>query len=211
MSRGLTREFGSVFTPLEDMMDLSVLPAIQGDVTGQLQPRQDQRVLANIHEGHQHLPAWRPSCDVREKGDKIEVIAELPGVSPENLKVELVDKNRVLRISGQRSESIDEEKEQGGAKWVLKERSTGSFQRSFRLPEGTKPEDIETCFENGVLCVNFPKLDKHKKVIKDEVLSIPIKTGGKMGSTASVTDQKAQATNSQEGNGNKAAQQTTTV
>ncbi|KAJ3700542.1 hypothetical protein LUZ61_004247 [Rhynchospora tenuis] len=99
----------------------------------------------------------RANVDWRET-DKAHIItAEIPGVKKDEVKVEVED-NNVLRISGQR---VKEEEEKGDT-WHRIERSRGSFQRRFRLPENADLENIKCSLENGVLTVEVPKKETDK-------------------------------------------------
>lgn len=75
----------------------------------------------------------------------------------EEVKVE-VEENNMLRISGQRVK----EEEQKGDTWHRIERSRGSFQRRFRLPNSADLENIECFLENGVLTIQVPKKETDK-------------------------------------------------
>jgi HSP20 family protein len=79
------------------------------------------------------------------------VKAELPGLAPENIDVQV--ENDVLTVRGERK--YENEEENAGYRRV--ERSYGSFARSFVLPKGTNPDSIEAQVENGVLTVTIPK------------------------------------------------------
>jgi HSP20 family protein len=81
----------------------------------------------------------------------------LSGVKKEEVKVEVED-NNVLRLSGQRVK----EEEQKGDTWHRVERSRGSFQRRFRLPDTADLDNIKCALENGVLTVEVPKKETDK-------------------------------------------------
>ena len=95
--------------------------------------------------------SWTPRVDVREKKDHYLIEADLPGVSKEDIKLE-VDKN-VLTISGERK---SEEKEENDG-YTRVERYFGKFERSFTLPENMKTEKIDAEYKDGTLKVNLPK------------------------------------------------------
>ena len=98
-------------------------------------------------------PARRfaPATDIVETDTHYVLRADLPGVAEQDLKVEL--DGDVLTISGERRSQA----EQRAGGYVRYERSTGSFRRSVRLPEGVDADAIEANFERGVLEVSIPK------------------------------------------------------
>jgi len=95
--------------------------------------------------------AWMPKIDVKGKGDDIVVRAELPGIDPADVDIEVTD--GVLTIRGERK--AEEERE--GEGWLIRESSYGSFERSMVLPEGVKAEDISADYTDGILELHVPK------------------------------------------------------
>jgi HSP20 family protein len=100
----------------------------------------------------QERSLWSPQIDVQQRNDSVIVRADLPGVSKENVQVEV--EGDALIISGQRRE----EREEGGDDqgYRLLERSYGSFYRSVPLPQGVDPDQIEAAMRDGVLTVTLP-------------------------------------------------------
>jgi HSP20 family protein len=99
--------------------------------------------------GGQSLFAAMPALDVTETDKAYEITAELPGMDEKSIQVTVAD--GVLSISG---EKRDEKREENKGYY---ERSFGSFQRSFAVPEDVDPGKIRTTFKNGVLSVTLPK------------------------------------------------------
>jgi HSP20 family protein len=93
---------------------------------------------------------WTPSVDVIRKDDALVLRADLPGIKPEEVKVEVEDD--VLTVSGEHKEETEEKKEN----YVRRERRYGSFSRSVSLPKGVDAKDIEATTEDGVLEVKVP-------------------------------------------------------
>lgn len=87
----------------------------------------------------------RPALDIVEHEDKFEIRVNLPGLAAEDVNVEVED--RVLTISGEIADAIDEETE----RYTHRERYHGAFKRSLRLGDQVDVENIEASFENGVL------------------------------------------------------------
>jgi HSP20 family protein len=103
---------------------------------------------------------WLPATDLIESDSHYVLRADLPGVSEDDITVEL-DRN-VLTISGERKSGHQDRT----AGYYRVERSSGSFRRSVRLPEGIDGEAITATFDKGVLEVSVPKpeLAKPQKV-----------------------------------------------
>jgi HSP20 family protein len=92
-----------------------------------------------------------PSADLYETQNGLELVMELPGVSPHDVHLSL--KGEVLSVSGERIES--RERDEGG--YRVRERRSGAFERSFVLPPGIEHEKIEARFDKGVLTVAIPR------------------------------------------------------
>jgi HSP20 family protein len=103
--------------------------------------------------GAQGVPArrWVPAMDLVETDEHFVLRADLPGVSEEDVKIELDE--RVLTVSGERK-SDHETKKEG---YYRVERSFGAFSRSLTLPQGVDAEAVSASFSNGVLEVRIPK------------------------------------------------------
>ena len=104
--------------------------------------------------------------DAYEEGDNLVVRASLPGVNPEDIDVTVED--RVLTISG--STKVDEERDENG--YLLRERRTGSFYRTVRLPETVDANIGQPHYEHGILTITLPKVEakkaKHRTVTTDK-------------------------------------------
>lgn len=100
---------------------------------------------------------WRPAVDIYEDAEGIAVKADLAGVKPEDIKVEV--ENKVLTISGERQ--LENAKQRDGYHRV--ERFYGSFSRSFALTDDVSPDEIDAKYENGVLTVRLPKRPTAKR------------------------------------------------
>src|SRR5262245_2955102 len=95
-----------------------------------------------------------PEANITETDQAVEVAIELPGMRPEDVKVELHD--RVLSISGEKKE----EKEEQGKTFHRVERRSGSFRRAFTLPMEVEEGSVDATFTDGVLHVTLPKTEK---------------------------------------------------
>lgn len=107
---------------------------------------------------------FEPAFDVKETEDDLLVTAELPGVEPSDIDVNLV--GNVLIIKGEKKE----EKEEKAENKHTVERSYGCFTRSLTIPCDIDQEKIEANFKNGVLELKLPKAQHEKKAsLKIEV------------------------------------------
>jgi HSP20 family protein len=97
-----------------------------------------------------------PAVDVRETDSEYLMEVELPGLSEKDVEVKL--DNTLLTISS----SKDEKKEEKKNGYVLRERKSARFSRSFVLPEGVDREKIAAEFKNGVLQLTVPKIPAAK-------------------------------------------------
>lgn len=93
---------------------------------------------------------WMPPVEMIQKNGHLLVRADLPGMTKDDVKVELTDD--MLLISGERKQE-KEEKHEG---FYRSERSYGSFYRQIPLPEGVKTENANAVFHNGVLEITMP-------------------------------------------------------
>jgi HSP20 family protein len=100
--------------------------------------------------------AWTPSCDVFEDQENLRIVLELPGVKPEDVKLSV--ENQVLTISGEKRQTAQEQSE----RWHRYERSYGTFERMFTLPNSVDADRIDARIDNGVLTVTLPKAERSK-------------------------------------------------
>ncbi len=100
---------------------------------------------------------WVPSINIADSDGEIRVEAELPGMKPEDVDVNV--SGDLLTLKGERKEER-EEGEEGG--YTYREIRQGSFQRAVRLPAEVQAEKADARFENGVLTVRLPKSEGSK-------------------------------------------------
>ena len=96
------------------------------------------------------------AVDVIETNDKFEIKAELPGYSPDQVKVRVEDDNLIIESD------VKEEKTTTEEKYLIKERFSSQFRRSFALPKEVDQEHIEANFKDGLLTLTVPKTEKAK-------------------------------------------------
>ncbi|MBV9820079.1 MAG: Hsp20/alpha crystallin family protein [Solirubrobacterales bacterium] len=105
---------------------------------------------------HMATRRWLPATDLIESDTHYVLRADLPGISEDDIHVEL--DNDVLTISGERR--TEQRRSENGYHRI--ERSSGSFRRSVRLPKGVDAEQIAANFDKGVLEVSIPKPEQVK-------------------------------------------------
>jgi HSP20 family protein len=97
------------------------------------------------------LGTWSPALDVLETADAVVVKAEVPGMDPRDIQLQIQDQTLVLR--GEKRQ----EKEEKGEQYYRSERSYGAFARLVRLPAPVDPGRATATFKQGLLTVSLPK------------------------------------------------------
>ena len=93
--------------------------------------------------------------DIRETETEFIIDAEMPGVSKDNIKIDLNED--ILSISVERNEEKNEEK----SNYIRRERRYGSSSRSFNVGN-VKQDEINAKFDNGILSIHLPKLQESR-------------------------------------------------
>src|SRR5660398_267389 len=138
---------------------LSKMAIVRWDPFRELTAVQDEfnRLLSRARGGEvAERQSWMPSVDVVETQEAIELRAEVAGIEPEDINLEVED--NVLTIScGRRFEQeVDEEK------YYRIERRYGSFSRSLALSQSVDTDKIVARYENGILEVKVAKVEEAK-------------------------------------------------
>jgi HSP20 family protein len=102
------------------------------------------------------LRRWIPAMDLVETDQDFVLRADLPGLSEDDVNIELEDS--VLTISGERKS----EHEEGKEGYYRMERASGAFSRTLTLPEGVDPDRVKASFDRGVLEIRIPKPEQRK-------------------------------------------------
>ncbi len=102
------------------------------------------------------LSSWQPSVDICETSEGVIIKVDLPGVEKEDITVEI--KENVLTLKGQRRQDPDLPEEG----YYRRERTCGTFHRSFTMRSMIAPDTIKATFKNGVLTIEIPKLEEEK-------------------------------------------------
>jgi HSP20 family protein len=115
------------------------------------------------------------AIDIRETPQAFVVKASVPGVRPEDVDITVL--GDTLRITGQHQEQSEVEP---NARWLIRERRSGTFERTVRLPTGVQSGAAEADFKDGVLTVTLPKAEEARP------RSIPVL--GRQGSQPAAVD-----------------------
>ena len=128
--------------------------AIQNEMNRLFNTYVDQS--APISRGGATSRRWMPAMDLVETAEHYVLRADLPGLSGDDVKIQL--EANVLTVSGERKAQHDE-KEEG---YYRLERAFGGFARSLTLPDGVDADGVQADFDRGVLEIRIPKPEQKK-------------------------------------------------
>jgi HSP20 family protein len=114
-----------------------------------LQPFSSEETSATI--------AWTPTVEISERDGQYRVLAELPGLSPNDVRVEV--EGDALVLQGERQ--VERDATEGGIR--RSERQFGFFYRRIPLPEGADLEQAKAKFHDGILEITIPAPDRQAK------------------------------------------------
>jgi HSP20 family protein len=120
---------------------------------GELRGRLDRMFEGLTEPGRGRMPA----IDVERDNGNLIVRADVPGIKPEEVKIEVEDD--ILTVSGEH----EERKEEKDKHFLRRERSYGSFSRSMALPGGVDAKKIKAKTHDGVVEVTIPLPKEAKK------------------------------------------------
>ena len=112
-----------------------------------------RRFGTSHHKESNGIEAWAAPLDVVADGDDFLVRASMPGVSPDRIQVFIEDD--VLTIRGETASHFENTE----GSYLMRERRSGSFHRSLRLPDTVDRDKAEPRFEHGVLTITLPKAE----------------------------------------------------
>ena len=120
--------------------------------------------LLSEEASNNRLNTWTPHVDIKEEEKNFVVLADIPGVDPKDIKVNM-DENTLTIQGNKHSETKD-----SSENYSKIERFSGSFCRQFTLPSNIDKEKIKAKSKNGVLELTLPKTTAGlSKSIKIEV------------------------------------------
>ena len=108
--------------------------------------------------------AWIPAVDIYETKESIVLNVELPGVTKEDIALEVKDSTLTIKGEKKLEKNVKEEN------FHRLERSYGSFTRAFTLPSTVQQDKVKAKFRDGILEIMLPKAEEAKpKQIKVDV------------------------------------------
>ena len=124
----------------------------------------DYRTRTPFGEEEMAQGAWIPAVDIYETTDSIVLNVELPGVTKEDISLEVKDSTLTIRGEKKLEKDVSEEN------FHRMERTYGSFTRAFTLPSTVQQDKVKAKFRDGILEVRLPKAEEAKpKQIKVDV------------------------------------------
>ena len=123
-----------------------------------LQDRINRVFNEQLHRGEGETAAgraWAPVVDILETSNDLVVRAELPGMSRDDIDIEVTAES--LTISGERT--FDEASRE---KYIRVERPYGAFRRSFSIGVPVQPDKVKASYKDGILEVSIPKAEEVK-------------------------------------------------
>ena len=129
-------------------------------ILNQLQKELERAYEGDANESSVSTAEWAPAVDIKEEAERFVLLADIPGVKPEEIDISMED--GVLTITGEKNTEAETEKD--GYKRV--ERTYGSFYRRFTLPDTADADTISAKSNHGVLEIVIPKREtaKPKKI-----------------------------------------------
>jgi HSP20 family protein len=108
--------------------------------------------------------SWVPAVDIYETKEAIVLNVELPGVTKDEISLEVKDSTLTLKGEKKLEKDVKEEN------YHRMERTYGSFMRSFTLPSTVQQEKVKARFKDGILEISIPKAEEARpKQIKVDV------------------------------------------
>jgi HSP20 family protein len=106
------------------------------------------RMFDDLADGRER--AWTPAIDVERENGNLVVHADVPGIKPEEVKIEVQDD--ILTVSGEHQDASEKKDKH----YVRRERRYGSFSRSIALPAGVDAKQIKAKTHDGIVEVTIP-------------------------------------------------------
>jgi HSP20 family protein len=152
-------------------------------------------------QGSAITSAWFAPTDVSEDANNLQITMEVPGVRPEDVRISL--ENNLLTVRGEKKQEAEERNE----RVHRYERSYGTFERSFALPNTVDVEKIAAKYENGILRISIPKSERARPreiPVSGTGGSTQVNTGNLSESKSRISHRKAERDPEEEGSAARA-------
>ena len=105
------------------------------------------------------VPEFKPTTDVSETTNEVKIVCNVPGMTKDDLKIDIDEDHRTMTVSGH----VEKEKKEDNERYHCVERSHGSFSRTVYLPPNADFDKVKAALEHGVLRVTVPKVVEEPK------------------------------------------------
>jgi len=118
-----------------------------------------ERLNRMVFEGIEPFRIAGTAVDLVDEGDKLRVVADLPGFEKEEIEVAFEGNSLVIKAESKREE------EEAKKDFIRRERRFGRVYRKISLPEGLNTDQAKASYRNGVLEIVIPKVKEEKRII----------------------------------------------
>lgn len=96
---------------------------------------------------------WVPKTDVKDNDSQLMIHSELPGMKKEDIQIDIDERNRILSMKGEHKHQEEEKTDT----YFMRERSSGKFERKFKLPDNVDMGSVKANLKDGVLDITLAK------------------------------------------------------
>lgn len=121
----------------------------------------DWKELSDVAFNFDKAWGFTPKSEIVEDKDNFYISVELPGVSKDDVKINLEENTLTITGSKKKDETIKDKNS------IRNERYYGEFKRTFTLTNDIKKDNIEAAYKDGVLHILLPKVEEAKPVVKE--------------------------------------------
>lgn len=110
-----------------------------------------------MERGNQEMQSFLPRVDVSETDNEVKIRADIPGIDPDKVNIEVSEDS--IHLSG----SVEKSNEEKGENYYRMERQSGQFSREFILPSKVDTNSVDAKAKNGVITINLKKQPSEQK------------------------------------------------
>lgn len=112
-----------------------------------------------------NMPTWNdrsPAVDIRQNDNMYVIEADLPGMNEDQIDVRVENDLLVISATAEEEKKANEDESESSEEFIVRERATRSFYRSFAMPKDADAGQIDATYRNGVLTVQLHKKPESK-------------------------------------------------